>query len=347
MNQSTGTRSLGTTNIKLRNLQPGSENKYTDVAQYNAETDSLTFVKPVIYWDGTADAPSSNWPTEYSQGWWETWWGIAVLIVVPLLLCGGATFYFGKAYNKEQEVRREREEKERKRESAESIMRGVSLSYLLESLEADGSLEEDAHNAVIKGIDSDLLQEYDKDDPLIKQAVSAVTAANEKLVAAEEKCATLKLKKGDRVEITKEGRHYKNTAVVQELHWSPEEACVSQGAKAVLVQLDGAEADWFRGAMPCYMPTDLLKLDNEAFNEAVETCKEADKELKQAEAELKRMCREEKFGFVEKNTRGNYDPNFYQIKVTPSTPIHKKVTEILCEGNHGRMPRKRLQARCR
>ena len=338
MNQSTGTRSLGTTNIKLRNLQPGSENKYTDVAQYNAETDSLTFVKPVIYWDGTADAPSCDWPTEGSQGWWETWWGIAVLIVV-LLLCGGATFYFGRAYIEKEKAQRDRDEEE-------SIMRGVSLSRLLESLEADGSLEEDAHDAVEKGIKSGLLHEYDK-DPLIKQAVSAVKAANEKLVAAEEKCATLKLEKGDRVQITKKGRHYENIAVVQELHWSPEEACVTQGAKAVLVQLDGAEADWFRGAMPCFMPTDLLKLDNEAFNEAVETCKEADKELKQAEAELKRMCREEKFGFVEKNTRGNYDPNFYQIKVTPSTPIHKKVTEILCEGNHGRMPRKRLQARCR
>ena len=92
--------------------------------------------------------------------------------------------------------------------------------------------------------------------------------------------------------------------MVQELHWSPEEACVTQGAEAVLVQLDGADADWFRGGMPCYMPTDLPKLDHEAFHEAVVEAEPAVATYT-TEAELKRICREG--SIVEKNTRGSYE----------------------------------------
>ena len=78
MNQTTGTRDYATTSIVLRNLQPGSENRYTTVAQYDAATDSLIASSDVVYWDGTTNAPSAEWPTD---DWWETSLGLAGLTV--------------------------------------------------------------------------------------------------------------------------------------------------------------------------------------------------------------------------------------------------------------------------
>jgi len=289
LNNVTGTRSLGTTNIKLRNLQPGSENSYTDVAQFDAETNSLNFVRDVIYWDGTANAPSADWPTEE---WWETSWGIAVLIVVPVLLCGGAMVLAYRCYGDYTEKR----EKKMKREKEESIMRGVSLSYLLESLEADRSLEVDSHTAVTKGIELGLLHEYDKTNLNVKDAAAVVEAARTKLLEAEELCAKLELKVGDKVRIIKKGKKYEAEGKVLELHWSPEE---------VTVQLA-----WFgEDKKKKYKHTDLLKLADVPHFEALT---EAEAAVATAEAKLKQICLDEQF--VPRNARGNYDPNFYQIK---------------------------------
>merc|ERR1712166_318925 len=289
LNNVTGTRSLGTSNIKLRNLQPGSENSYTDVAQFDAETNSLNFVRDVIYWDGTANAPSADWPTEE---WWETSWGIAVLVVVPVLLCGGAMVLAYRCYGDYTEKR----EKKMKREKEESIMRGVSLSYLLESLEADRSLEVDAHTAVTKGIELGLLHEYNKTNPNVKDAAAVVEAARTKLLEAEELCAKLKLKVGDSVRIMKKGKKYEAEGKVLELHWSPEE---------VTVQLA-----WFgEDKKKKYKHTDLLKLADVPHFEALT---EAEAAVATAEAKLKQICLDEQF--VPRNARGNYDPNFYQIK---------------------------------
>ena len=289
LNSVTGTRALGTTNIKVRNLQPGSENVYTDVAQYNATTDSLTFVNKVIYWDGTESAPSAAWPTE---GYWESSWGVSVLVVVPLLVCGGLiafTLWFFGYYKKQKKAREDQEHDE-------SLYRGVSLSYLLESLESDESLETDAHNAVLKAMEFHLVHDYKEDEFVkVKEAAALVKAAAAKLIAAEASCATLKLKTGDKVQIMKRGGHHMDMAEVLEPDWA--------GKASVRIG----------GQIKSYKHLDLLKLADVPHFEALA---EAQAAVSTSQAKQKQLWEEKKY--VHKNSRGNYDPNFYQIKVTPS-----------------------------
>jgi len=291
MNSETGTRALGTTNIKIRNLQPGSTNEYTDVAYYNATSDSLTFVRDVIYWDGTSEAPPAVWPVE---NFWESTTGIALLVVLPLLLIGGVmvgTFYYQAFHKKQKKI-------EEDHARNESVMRGISLSYLLQSLEVDAtnevdeSLEMDAHNSVEFLIKSGMLSKYNEEFADVREAVAAVKAARAKVTVAEEKCATLGLEKDDFVQIQKKGHHYGKTVQVLEPNIVPGMASVSI-------------ADQIKS----YMHMDLLKLADVPHFEALAKAEAA---VTASEAEKKRLCQEK--NYVEKNSRGNYDPNFYQIK---------------------------------
>ena len=141
LNQTADTRDYSTTNIVLRNLQPGAETKYVDVAQYDGVTDSLKFYgKQIVYWDGSTTAPSADWPANDGDDWWKAVWFIAIVTSIFVLVSLGVSVYIWKQKQEIEEMKQAKDKQEtesRLSQTDESIMLGVSLGYLLTELEED------------------------------------------------------------------------------------------------------------------------------------------------------------------------------------------------------------------
>ena len=212
------------------------------------------------------------------DGWEESEWGLGLLIGVPLLVLVLVLVLYVVVWK--QKERKKLEDKKK------SIMRGVSLSYLLVGLQAD------AHEAVQIGIRDDTLHEYNDENrdvfhkKLLEKQAARVEAALGNLDAARNEAGKWSLV---RVAQEVDKAEDKQKQLKQQVTDHEAAAKSTHDAKERLI---GAST-----------------VDTESAAEAQAAVATAEAEQKQLRDKL---CSDS--NFVQK-LKVEYDPNFYQIKV--------------------------------